>query len=82
LANSEEKENVTQGQHVANIVKGIIEGETRVLVSSMTMEEIFTEREVFKKRIFRNIQNELSQFGLLIFNANVRVPNPNYSHDS
>ncbi|KAK2938455.1 Band 7/SPFH domain superfamily [Fusarium oxysporum f. sp. vasinfectum] len=72
LANSEEKENVTQGQHVANIVKGIIEGETRVLVSSMTMEEIFTEREVFKKRIFRNIQNELSQFGLLIFNANVK----------
>jgi flotillin len=45
------------------------------------MEEIFTEREVFKKRIFRNIQNELSQFGLLIFNANVRVPHPNYSHD-
>ncbi|KAG5769346.1 hypothetical protein H9Q69_001506 [Fusarium xylarioides] len=72
LASSEEKENVTQGQHVGNIVKGIIEGETRVLVSSMTMEEIFTEREVFKKRIFRNIQNELSQFGLLIFNANVK----------
>lgn len=32
---------------LANIVKGIIEGETRVLVSSMTMEEIFTEREEF-----------------------------------
>lgn len=32
-----------------NIVKGIIEGETRVLVSSMTMEEIFTEREEFSK---------------------------------
>ncbi|KAF4451238.1 hypothetical protein F53441_5781 [Fusarium austroafricanum] len=73
LANSEEKENVSQSQHVANIVKGIIEGETRVLVSSMTMEEIFTEREVFKKRIFRNIQNELSQFGLLIFNANAKL---------
>ncbi|KAF4947198.1 hypothetical protein FSARC_14017 [Fusarium sarcochroum] len=72
LANSEEAENVNQSQHVGNIVKGIIEGETRVLVSSMTMEEIFTEREVFKKRIFRNIQNELSQFGLLIFNANVK----------
>lgn len=55
-----------------NIVKGIIEGETRVLVSSMTMEEIFTEREVFKKRIFRNIQGELSQLGLTILNANVK----------
>ncbi|KAF5231857.1 hypothetical protein FAUST_9050 [Fusarium austroamericanum] len=68
LTSSEDKEHSSQSQHVANIVKGIIEGETRVLVSSMTMEEIFTEREVFKKRIFRNIQNELSQFGLLIFN--------------
>jgi flotillin len=57
-----------------NIVKGIIEGEVRVLVSSMTMEEIFSEREVFKRRIFRNIQGELDQFGLKIFNANVRAP--------
>lgn len=36
-------------QFLANIVKGIIEGEVRVLVSSMTMEEIFTEREEFSK---------------------------------
>lgn len=63
---------IQESQHVANIVKGIIEGETRVLVSSMTMEEIFTEREVFKKRIFRNIQSELDQFGLKIYNANVK----------
>ncbi|KYK56309.1 hypothetical protein DCS_08279 [Drechmeria coniospora] len=61
-----------QRAHVAGIVKGIIEGETRVLVSSMTMEEIFSEREVFKKRIFRNIQSELDQFGLKIYNANVK----------
>ncbi|KAG5964213.1 hypothetical protein E4U56_002356 [Claviceps arundinis] len=54
-----------EGTHVASIVKEIIEGETRVLVSSMTMEEIFTEREVFNKRIFRNIQSELDQFGEL-----------------
>jgi len=54
------------------IVKGIIEGETRVLVSSMTMEAIFGEREHFKKRIFKNIQSELDQFGLKIYNANVK----------
>lgn len=68
-------------RHVANIVKGIIEGETRVLVSSMTMEEIFTEREMFKKRIFRNIQSELNQFGLRIWNSNVRhSPQSIYLH--
>lgn len=63
LAQSENSSKTDHGAHVASIVKGIIEGETRVLVSSMTMEEIFTEREVFKKRIFRNIQSELDQFG-------------------
>jgi flotillin len=69
-------------QFLENIVKGIIEGETRVLVSAMTMEEIFQERELFKRRIFRNIQGELSQFGLRIFNANVKelkdAPNSSY----
>ncbi|EFY95172.1 SPFH domain/Band 7 family protein [Metarhizium robertsii] len=62
LAGSDDKKTDARA-HVASIVKGIIEGETRVLVSSMTMEEIFTEREMFKKRIFRNIQGELDQFG-------------------
>ena len=36
--------------HVQDIVKGIIEGETRVIVSSMTMEEIFKERQIFKNK--------------------------------
>lgn len=73
LAQSESPRNGELKNHVENIVKGIIEGETRVLVSSMTMEEIFTEREVFKRRIFRNIQSELSQFGLHIYNSNVCI---------
>lgn len=41
----------TQRGHVQDIVKGIIEGETRVIVSSMTMEEIFKERQVFKQKV-------------------------------
>ncbi|KAK0710536.1 hypothetical protein B0T21DRAFT_78665 [Apiosordaria backusii] len=71
LADSGAKKDNTK-DFLENIVKGIIEGETRVLVSSMTMEEIFTEREVFKRRIFRNIKSELDQFGLKIYNANVK----------
>lgn len=55
---------VTSSTHVQDIVKGIIEGETRVIVSSMTMEEIFKERLVFKQKVIDNVQNELDQFGL------------------
>jgi flotillin len=71
LADSGSTKGSNNHQFLENIVKGIIEGETRVLVSSMTMEDIFSEREVFKRRIFRNIQSELDQFGLVIYNSNV-----------
>ncbi|KAJ9149859.1 Flotillin-like protein 1 [Pleurostoma richardsiae] len=74
LADSGGKKHSTANprQFLENIVKGIVEGETRVLVSSMTMEEIFAERELFKRRVFRNIQSELQKFGLSVYNANVK----------
>jgi flotillin len=46
----------TQRSHVQDIVKGIIEGETRVIVSSMTMEEIFKERQIFKEKVSRHVR--------------------------
>ena len=43
-----------------------------MLIVNSWEQEIFTEREEFKRRIFRNIQGELDQFGLKIYNANVK----------
>ncbi|KAE9586932.1 hypothetical protein Lal_00004995 [Lupinus albus] len=58
--------------HVKELVQGIIEGETRVLAASMTMEEIFRGTKEFKQEVFETVQLELNQFGLLIYNANVK----------
>ncbi|KAL7112347.1 hypothetical protein ACP275_05G146600 [Erythranthe tilingii] len=58
--------------HVKELVQGVIEGETRVLAASMTMEEIFKGTKEFKKEVFEKVQLELNQFGLLIYNANVK----------
>ena len=52
--------------NVRRIVKGIIEGETRVLVSTMTAEEVFTNRALFKANVTNNVQTELSKFGLIM----------------
>lgn len=52
--------------NVRRIVKGIIEGETRVLVSTMTAEEVFTNRALFKANVTNNVQTELSKFGLVM----------------
>lgn len=58
--------------HVKELVQGIIEGETRVLAASMTMEEVFRGTKEFKQEVFSKVQLELNQFGLLIYNANVK----------
>lgn len=36
------------------------------------MEEIFQERQIFKAKVVDNVQAELEQFGLKIYNANVK----------
>lgn len=59
-------------KHVKELVQGVIEGETRVLAASMTMEEIFKGTKQFKQEVFEKVQLELNQFGLLIYNANVK----------
>ncbi|KAM0837509.1 hypothetical protein ACQ4PT_061595 [Festuca glaucescens] len=58
--------------HVHELVKGIIEGETRVLAAELTMEEIFKGTKSFKEKVFTQVQLELNQFGLIIYNANVK----------
>ena len=62
----------TGRNHVQEIVKGIIEGETRSIVSNMTMEELFNNRRLFKSQVIECVQKELDQFGLRIYNANVK----------
>lgn len=58
--------------HVQDIVKGIIEGEIRSIVASLSMEQLFRERQVFKTKVIQSVQSELDQFGFCIYNANVK----------
>lgn len=58
--------------HMDDLVKGVIEGETRVLAAQMTIDEIFNDRASFKDKIVKNVQLELDQFGLKIYNANIK----------
>ncbi|KAK1618309.1 hypothetical protein QYE76_023826 [Lolium multiflorum] len=58
--------------HVEELVKGVIEGETRVMAAELTMEEIFKGTKAFKHMVFESVQKELDQFGLRIYNSNVK----------
>lgn len=61
-----------KGLHVHTIIKGIVEGETRVLAASLTMKQIFEGTKHFKSEVFDKVQLELNQFGLKIYNANIK----------
>ena len=52
-------------------VEGVIQGEARVLTGNMTLNEIFSDREVFRDRVQENINKIIDPFGLTIYNANI-----------
>ncbi|AGC02146.1 hypothetical protein H012_gp308 [Acanthamoeba polyphaga moumouvirus] len=56
---------------VKNIIGGIVNGETRAFVGTMTIQEIFNDKEAFKKNVVDRVQKDLDQFGLEIHNANI-----------
>lgn len=60
--------------HVNELAMSVIEGQTRVLAASMTMEEIFKGTKPFEPAVSKNVQLELNQFGLIVYSANVDVP--------
>jgi flotillin len=62
----------TDSSEVQNLIKGIIEGETRALVLTMTLGEILTQQVSFKKTVSDNIQAKLDQFGLRVYNGEVK----------
>ncbi len=57
---------------IDSIILGILEGETRLHSSTMSIEEIFNNRQAFKDKLLKNIQQELDEIGLLAFSPNLK----------
>ncbi|KAJ3107762.1 hypothetical protein HDU97_003432 [Phlyctochytrium planicorne] len=58
--------------NLEELIRGVIEGEMRVIAASLTIEEIFKDRKSVKESIMSSVQKELDQFGLFIYNANIK----------
>jgi flotillin len=50
----------------------MIEGEMRVHTATMTVEEMFSNREVFQERVVAKIAVDLEKLGIKILNANIK----------
>jgi flotillin len=53
-------------------ILGVVEGETRGLTSTLTVEEMFNARDKFKTEVLDKIKLHLHSLGLNLYNANIR----------
>ncbi|KAJ3394165.1 hypothetical protein HDU84_009485 [Entophlyctis sp. JEL0112] len=59
-------------QRMMTLIKGIAEGETRVLAASISIEELFQSRKAFQENVSGHIGGELAKYGLKLENANIK----------
>lgn len=53
-------------------LKGIVEGEMRVHTATMTIEDMFSNKESFQKYVVDKISVDLNSLGVKILNANIK----------
>ena len=62
------------GQHpdaIAELAKDIIFGQLRLIIASMSIEQINTDREIFLRNVESNVAEELNKIGLMLLNVNI-----------
>lgn len=53
-------------------IKGVVEGETRGLTSTLTVDEIFNAKDAFREQVVDRIALDLDKLGVRILNANIK----------
>jgi len=56
---------------ISELAKDIIFGQLRLVIASMTIEEINADRETFLRSVEKNVAEELNKIGLQLLNVNV-----------
>ena len=58
-------------ESIADLAKDIIFGQLRLVIASMTIEQINSDRETFLRNIEQNVAEELNKIGLQLLNVNI-----------
>lgn len=58
-------------QQIQELAKDIIFGQLRLVIATMDIEEINTDRDKFLEAVSRNVEGELKKIGLRLINVNV-----------
>jgi flotillin len=56
---------------MVDTIRGVIQGETRILTAKLKLDDLFQSREHFKREVTENIGEVIKPLGLKILNANI-----------
>ena len=71
MANAAEKLGALSTDEIERMAKEIIFGQLRLVVASLTIEQINQDRESFLSEIKKNLDPELNKIGLYLINVNI-----------
>lgn len=71
MGNAAERLFGQSSEQISELAKDIIFGQLRLVIASMTIEAINTDRESFLKNIEQNVADELNKIGLQLLNVNI-----------
>ena len=57
--------------YIMNLTQDIIIGQMRLIIATMDIEELNTQRDKFLSAVQRNVESELKKIGLNLINANI-----------
>ena len=59
-------------EQIREIIGGMVEGEMRGLTASLDVEELFSQKDIFRQHVVEKIQPILERLGLEIYSANIK----------
>ena len=71
MENAAERLHNLKMAEIQELAKDIIFGQLRLVIATMNIEEINTDRDKFLEAISRNVEGELKKIGLRLINVNV-----------
>ncbi|MCK8059620.1 MULTISPECIES: flotillin family protein [unclassified Fusibacter] len=71
MQNAAERLLALKNEEIQELAKDIIFGQLRLVVATMDIEEINTDRDKFLEEVSRNVESELKKIGLRLINVNI-----------
>lgn len=67
------------GKELEEVVLGVVHGSCRICAASLTVMQMFGDRDAFKMHVQERVEKDLINYGLQVFNGKLFAPLDGFS---